>query len=142
MISGVKVARKSKEVAANRGGNVGGSAPVSGDVSLGADVKIPNRNTEREVFRVEGDRVFAYQLMKIAEKGWKEKIVTIDGSYPKAAFLNDDSEDGEDEQLGDMEAVPANAADLPEENREQLSLKVTEIQETEGKRIYISFSDQ
>ncbi len=144
MISGVKVARgliASKEVAANRGGNLGGSLPLSGEVSLGSDVKISTRNTEREVFRVEGDRVFAYQLMKIAQKGWKEKTVTIDDFYPKAAFLGIDSEDQDDEQLGEMKAAPTNAADLPEENREQLSLKMTEVQEGEGKCVCISFDD-
>ena len=126
MISGVKVAKgliASKEVAANRGGNVGASVPLSGEVSLGANVKVSTRNTEGEVFRVEGDRVFACEPMKIAQEGWKEKTGRVDDFYPKAAFLSIDSEDQDDEQLGEMKAAPAYAADLPEENREQLSFE-------------------
>lgn len=145
MISGVKVAKgfsASKEVAANRGANVGASVPVSAEVSLGADVKVSTRNTQREAFHAEGDRVFAYQLMKITEKGWKKKSLMIDDYYPKAAFLSNDSEEEDDEQLGGMEAAPANAADLPEENSEQLSLKVFEIQDGEGKCVCISFYEQ
>lgn len=145
LISGVKVATgfsASKEVAANRGGNVGGSVPVSAEVSLGADVKVSNRNTEREAFCAEGDRVFAYQLMKISVKGWKEKTVTVDDYYPKAAYLSDDSEDEDGEQLGQMEAAPVNLADLQDGDNEQLSLKVAEIQDGEGKCVCISFDEQ
>jgi hypothetical protein len=143
MISGVKIARglsTSKEVTANQGANVGGSMPISAEVSLGADVKVSTRNTEREAFRAEGDRVFAYQLVKIAEKGWKKKTVTVDDYYPKAAYLNNDSEDEDDGQPGEMEAAPTNLADLPKENNQQLSLKVAEVHESEGKCICISFN--
>jgi hypothetical protein len=84
MISGAKVAEgfsTSKEVAASQKGNIGGPVPVSAEVSLGADIKVSTRNTEGEAFHAEGDRVFAHQLMKIAEKGWKKKTVTIDDYY-------------------------------------------------------------
>lgn len=150
MISGVKIAKgfsASKEVAASRGGDAGVSVPVSAEVSLGADVKAFMRNTEREAFRAEGDRVYAYQLLKVAEKGWwrrrrrEKKIVTVEDYYPKAAYLNDGSEGEDEEELAGMEAAPASLGDFPEEDREQLSLKLAEIQEGQERCLCVSFNE-
>ena len=85
--------------------------PISTKVSLKTDIRVSTRNTEREAFCAEGDRVFTYQLIKIAERKWK-KIVTINDFYPKAAYLNNDSKDKDDKQVSKIKASSVNAADL------------------------------
>lgn len=145
MISGVKIAKgfsASREVAARKSGKVGVSVPISAEASVGTDSTAFKSSAEREAFRAEGDRVYAYQLLKIANRGWRKKVMQVEDYYPKAAFLSNDS-DGEDEdQLGPMNAAPASVADLSEENRERMSLTMVEIQEGQERCMCISFNEQ
>lgn len=145
MITGVKIAKgfaASHERASNRGCSMGTSVPISAEISVGADVNLSAQSSEREAFRAGDDIVFAYQLMKIVQKGWKEKTVSFDDYYPNAAYLNNDSEEEAEEKQGEMMAIPITAVDLSEVVGQEAPLHKAEIQDGQSTCLCISFKEQ
>ncbi|KAI9833798.1 MAG: hypothetical protein M1819_003533 [Sarea resinae] len=143
MITGVKIAkglRTSKERSSNRGGDVGATVPVSAEVSVGAGIDLSTRKSERDAFRAGDDVVFAYQLMKITEKGWREKNLVVDDYYPKAAYLSEDFEEEKDEDEV-MVACPLTVADLREIDGEEVAVRGLESQDADGECLCIAPED-
>jgi hypothetical protein len=142
MITGIKVAKGfvalEKHTSADIA-NVEASATVSPNVSVGADVGGSAWNAELEGFRSGGDRIFAYQLAIIKEKGRKEKTVIFKEYEPKAAFLSYDRLEQEEEELG-VDASDVTATDLLEDAGE-LSLETMEVRDRDGTCVCISFRD-
>lgn len=142
MVTGIKVAEgfaASTERGTQKGGKLGASAPVVEGISAGADVELTNEHGERDSFRAGDDVVFAYQLLEIGLKGWKEKTLEVKEFQSKAAFLGDESE--EEESDVEVEASAATAAGLLALDREDVSLKTLEVGGGEERCVCIAFLD-
>ncbi len=75
----------------------------AGQVSVGANASGSREFKDRYESKGGEDLVFAYQLLKIELKGWKNKAVTYDEFRHKAAYLStdDDDDDHYDESDGE-----------------------------------------
>ncbi|KID83862.1 hypothetical protein MGU_08834 [Metarhizium guizhouense ARSEF 977] len=100
MITGVQYATKGVELwieeGQHHGGGVEASSTVSpdGSASAGGNVKVKMDDNAQLARSVVGEVVFAYQLAKITEKGWKIRKITIK-TQAKDAFLSDpNAQDG------------------------------------------------
>lgn len=99
MITGLKIAR-GFSLSANSSSATGGSAKAgagTGDAAAGGEFAASRETAGQLNFSSASDIVFAYQLMKIKPKGWKQKRLERSEYHSSAAFLGDrDGEDGED----------------------------------------------
>ncbi len=129
MVTGLKIAT-GFSTTREKGRHSSSAAEVScavptpaGQVSVGANASGSREFKDRYESKGGEDLVFAYQLLKIELKGWKNKAVTYDEFRHKAAYLSTDDDDddhydesdGEDAAGGsDLEvtATPATASDL------------------------------
>jgi hypothetical protein len=102
MITGVKIAKGfhlSSEGAAKFGGQLGVTATTGGLPSAGGEGKFGVDKAQTYAFSTD-NVVFAYQLLKLAPKGWGEKRAVYGTEYQStAAFLGDDGGDDGDVQL-------------------------------------------
>jgi len=118
MVSGIKIARGfelSTEVSTRHSGNAEASGTVAPEVSVGAKVDVSMGNIRRDGFQSGNDIVFAYQLLKIVPKGWREKILELKEYQSKAAFLGDKYQE-EDAEVA-VESNYATATDFAEIGR-------------------------
>ncbi|GME56730.1 Carbohydrate-binding-like protein [Neofusicoccum parvum] len=131
MVTGVKIAEGlvvATERVVRRGGGVGAAAPVVEGVSVGVDGALEREEAERDEFRVGDDVVFAYQLLEIGLKGWREKTVRVNEFRPKACFLGDEEEEESDVEI---ETSAATAESLLEPGRKDVVLEASEVQDGE-----------
>jgi hypothetical protein len=145
MITGLKIAKGftlSVEQSSRHSGNVGGSAPVAAQVSIGAGVGGSVETSRSDGFQSVNDIIFAYQLLKIVPKGFKEKSLEIKEHQSKATFLVDDHTVEEVEI--EVEWSPAAASDLVEVGKGRTVNGFTELtfNDGEGKYVCISFKDK
>ncbi|KAF4544495.1 Carbohydrate-binding-like protein [Lasiodiplodia theobromae] len=142
MISGIKIA-ENLEIATERGVHkgisAGASAPVVEGVSLGGNVELTRDKSQRDSSRARQDVVFAYQLLEIRLKGWKEKSLETREFRSKAAFLGDKEEK---EPEIEVEAADATAAGLSALDRKDISPKAVEVSNGEETCVCISFPDE
>jgi len=134
MISGLKVAEGfslSSEAITHRAGNVGGSAAITPQVSLGVDSGVSGVRGEKDSFLSEENIIVAYQLLKILRKG---RAIEISEHHPKAGFLGD--EDKRQELSDEIEKDTATIADLSEVD-EDVVLEEVMVNE-EGISLYIA----
>lgn len=121
MINGVKIAKglaARREVAQRVSVSVDGEATLTpaGEASLGVRAGGGVDADERDEWTAGEDIVFAYQLLKIAFKGWgAKKRLDVDEFVPKSAILGQDDDDSDvdhDEQYGykDAEILTSAAA--------------------------------
>ena len=153
MVTGLKIARglvaKSTRSKGNSGGaELGGSVPTpAGDVGLGTNFNVmKNQNFTYET-TIPEDIVFAYQLLQIRLKGWRNKNLTFDEFSHKAAFFShqedvmddDDASKEEDENLEVLiEAI--SEADLKSIDEDEIAQR--DVIGSEGDRVRIvMFSD-
>lgn len=120
MISGIKVARGLRwesEKSKGNGADVGASAPINEEVSVGAEVSAEENSSYRFASRTEQDVVFAYQLHVIFDKGWRKRATTAELYVPKGGLLG--KKDGK-EADADVEALALTNGELTEvaENNE------------------------
>lgn len=143
MVTGLKIAkgfRLVSEIASTREGNVGASAPVVDQVSLGAKVGFSKGKTVEESLVAGSDIVFAYQLHVIAEKGWRHKRVEADLYEPKSAFLGHEEESVEEKPVEAGTATAADLLDFAEENEDD-TVKLVEARDGDGACICITFQE-
>ncbi|KAF3910595.1 hypothetical protein ABW21_db0203338 [Orbilia brochopaga] len=119
MVTGIKIARgfrlSSGRERAN-GVDIEASAPVVvAPVSVGAGVGVEVKRKKDLKFESETDIVFAYQLLKIAPKGWKGKKLEMKEHFAGAAFLSDA---GPKEQEVEVEEDLAEVDDLDDFGRD------------------------
>jgi hypothetical protein len=150
MVTGLKIAKNFavvKERGSRKEGGIGAGVPIptpASDVGIGADLGGGKSIWEKDEWKTDADIVFAYQLLKIEVKGWKDKTVQFDEFRHKAAYLsnNDDSEDeGGDEtvqKLIEVTARKAIGADFTEADNE-FEVSLVEVGEEEGKCLCVSF---
>ncbi|KAK6359285.1 hypothetical protein TWF696_000447 [Orbilia brochopaga] len=102
MISGIKIARgftlSSGRERAN-GINLEAGGPAVVPVSVGAGVGLEVKRKKDLRFQSETDIVFAYQLLRIAPKGWKDKRIEMREHFIGAAFLSDKGPDQQDVEV-------------------------------------------
>ncbi|KAI4129284.1 MAG: hypothetical protein LQ338_002293 [Usnochroma carphineum] len=123
MITGVMVAKgfaALQEKGKHRAGEVAISNYIptpAGDVGFGADLTKSASTEQSDTWKAGGDVIFAYQLLKIELKGWKEKKIKYDELRHKSAFLSkddeNDEEDDEDEIMGQVTASVVGEDNLP-----------------------------
>lgn len=109
MITGIKIARGFSLSAGGSsadGGTLGAEGPAGSPATVGGNVGVAFSKGHNFGFDSKGDIVFAYQLMVIKPKGWKNKTFKLAEYHSSAAFLGDD-EDEEDPE-------PEVELDLPE----------------------------
>jgi hypothetical protein len=148
-VTGLKIAKNFavvKERGSHKEGGIGAGVPAltpAGDVGIGADLEGGKNMWEKDKWRTDADIVFAYQLLKIEVKGWKDKTVQFDEFRHKAAYLSndDDSEDeggdGTGQRLIEITARKAIGADFTEADNE-FEVSVVEVG-GEGKCLCVSF---
>ncbi|CAL00895.1 hypothetical protein M747DRAFT_277655 [Aspergillus niger ATCC 13496] len=107
--------------------DTGTSGTVIGDVSVGTDNKIYSKESDKHQGKGENDIVFAFQLMKIVPKGWKNKSFDVQDFYPKAALLLGDEEEVENE----LDVSYATAADFAESELD-IQFNMTELHDSQG----------
>ncbi|KKY25395.1 hypothetical protein UCDDS831_g02070 [Diplodia seriata] len=108
MITGIKVAKGLQSTTQNaytKGGDIGATVPSPGGISVGANVDLSQGRGQTTSFQAGVDVVFAYQLLKIGLKGWKEKTIELDEFKHKAALLSDSSDEEEEALEADVGAV-------------------------------------
>ncbi|KAG8628132.1 hypothetical protein KVT40_004005 [Elsinoe batatas] len=101
VVSGLKVAtafRYNMEVSTSKSGTVGGAVPIVEGVGVGAEVGGSREKVSSRADTTAQDIIFAYQLHKIEEKGFREKSRRAESVVfvHKAAFLGKDDEEQED----------------------------------------------
>ncbi|KAF2227151.1 hypothetical protein BDZ85DRAFT_257345 [Elsinoe ampelina] len=101
VVSGLKVAKAFRyniEVSTSKGGAVGGSVPIVEGVGMGAEVGGSRDKVSSRAGATAQDIIFAYQLHKIEEKGFRERGRRAESAVfvHKAAFLGKDDEEQED----------------------------------------------
>lgn len=147
MVTGLKIAKNFsvvKERGVHREGGIGAGVPIptpAGDIGIGADLEGGVSKRERDEWRAGVDIVFAYQLLKIEVKGWKDKTVHFEEFRHKAAYLSNDNsedEDGDQEEPVEITSRKASAADFTEADQE-FEVSVVEVGEEEGKCLCVSF---
>jgi hypothetical protein len=144
MITGLKIAKGftlSVEQSSRHGGNIGGSAPVVAQVSIGAGVGGSVETSRSDGFQSANDIIFAYQLLKIVPKGFKEKSFEIKEHQSKATFLEDDHTT--EEVKIEVEWSPAAGSDLVEMGKGRHVNGFKKLVFNDGKEEYecISFKD-
>ncbi|KAK7981474.1 hypothetical protein PG996_009167 [Apiospora saccharicola] len=103
MITGLKTARGfavRKELTKSYKVSLEGTATVPvpiGSVDVGASISHGKSKGNSDSWSTEGDIIFAYQLLKIEWKGWKEKRLRVDEFIHKQQFLSTSDEDSSDE---------------------------------------------
>ncbi|KAI8955495.1 hypothetical protein F4801DRAFT_529590 [Xylaria longipes] len=100
MVTGLKIARGfslsvGSSSATSASAEVGGG---DGEVAAGGQFAASREKRGQLDFSSTSDIVFAYQLMRIAPKGWKQKRFKISEFHSAAAFLSDDNDDHGPEQ--------------------------------------------
>ena len=135
MITGLKIARglvakSSKSKGSSGGAELGGSVPTpAGDVGLGTDFSMKqNQKFTYETVIPEEDIVFAYQLLQIRLKGWRNQNLTFDEFSHKAAFLSHQEDTfGEQKQEKNekLEVLiePINETDLKSMDEDEVAQK-------------------
>ncbi|KAM5347710.1 hypothetical protein ACJ41O_007534 [Fusarium nematophilum] len=118
MISGIKVARGFKfegEQSSSTSLDADAGGEATPGVSVGVGVGLSQQERITDGFEAEGDRVFAYQLLKIKPKGWgKEKELKVSEYQTKQALLVD--EEKAEEEV-DAEVSEVTWLDLDELDR-------------------------
>jgi len=104
MVTGLKIARGFR-LSSKSSSSDGGVGEAGGEI----DVAVAKAHEHR--FKSETDIIFAYQLMRIAAKGWKEKTLKLTEYHPSAAFLGDNEEQ---EQVLEVESEFPQVSDLKE----------------------------
>ncbi|KAL0259224.1 hypothetical protein SLS55_006729 [Diplodia seriata] len=139
MITGIKIA-ENLEVAtehdAHKGINAGVSVPVVEGISVGGNVGLTKDKGRGQSFRARQDVVFAYQLLEIRLKGWREETLEVQEFKSKAAFLGD--KEGKDTEV-EAEAVGTTASSFSALDRKDISLKEVEIDNGDETCVCISF---
>ncbi|KAB2573014.1 hypothetical protein DBV05_g8307 [Lasiodiplodia theobromae] len=141
MVSGIKIAENfemATKRSVHKGINAGASAPVAEGVSLGGNVELTRDQSQRDSFRARQDVVFAYQLLEIRLKGWKEKTLETKEFRSKAAFLGDKDEK---EPEIEVEVADATANSFSALDRKDISPKAVEVSDGEEACVCISFPD-
>lgn len=121
MVIGIKIAERLKairEVQNRQGTSLGGSAPVTAEVSLGAEAGISKERSEADSGTFTNDVVLAYELLQIAQKGWFDTSIGLKEYLPKAGFLRDDEgmEDYNREGAIELETEPTTSTYLAQAN--------------------------
>lgn len=102
MVTGIKIAKGfhlSSEGASKSGGELGATLPTGSFGSAGGEGKIGSDKGTAYDFSSD-EVVFAYQLLKMAPKGWGEKRLVYGTEYQSTGvFLSDDGGDGGDVPL-------------------------------------------
>ncbi|KAF4549124.1 Hypothetical protein D9617_23g005390 [Elsinoe fawcettii] len=98
VVTGLKVARGFRHImeeSNNKSGQLGGSAPIVEGVSAGAEVGTSRERGFGSTTSSKVDLIFAYQLHKIAEKGWRESRKRVESAVfvHKAGFLGKGDKD-------------------------------------------------
>jgi hypothetical protein len=153
MISGIKIAKNLRINLASgtlRSGALGNEVPIptpAGDVGIGANFGGEKGREDTESWRIEGDVVFAYQLLKIQVKGWKGEKMCVDEWRSKAAYLCDDEDMGSKDECddGNGEIAEVDVADMTVEGLRTMYgegvFRVDKVQSGEEKVEVVSFAD-
>ncbi len=106
LITGIKIAEGlslSKSRTSRHGAASGLNVPLfmGLDVSASLEASVAREKWHDTSFKMEQQVVLAYQLLRIARKGWRERRLEMETYRPKAAFLGaEEDEDGDlDEEL-------------------------------------------
>ncbi|KAK5996022.1 hypothetical protein PT974_04445 [Cladobotryum mycophilum] len=103
MITGLKIAKGFKfeeKRDSSRGFDGGIKAEVVPQAGVEARAGISKRVTKAIGFAMEGDVIFAYQLIRITPKGWgKDKRLEVSEYHHHDAFLADGETEGENEYV-------------------------------------------
>ncbi|KFY79164.1 hypothetical protein V499_01823 [Pseudogymnoascus sp. VKM F-103] len=126
----------------------GGSAPTpAGNVAVKGGAAGHNEMELQARWKAGDELVFAYQLMKIAVKGWKGATVEYDEFRHESALLSNDDEAGDKEEEDDdididieVDIGAATATDLAKVADEGAVTKV-EVSEGKEKLLLISIRD-
>ena len=119
MISGLKIAKgfhSTQEQGRRVHGGVGGTVPITEQVSAGAEVSGEKGTLYSYSSRTEDDIVFAYQLHVIADKGWRARRTTIDEFVPKGGLLRKNNEGQEADVIDATEATEEDLVQIDEED--------------------------
>ncbi|EOD50532.1 hypothetical protein UCRNP2_2694 [Neofusicoccum parvum UCRNP2] len=138
VVTGLKIAEGfelSSEVETKRAIRAGGSAAVTADVSVGVQAGGSRTRKEGDSLRAGNDIVLAYQLLKIARKGWRGKAIAVDEFYPKSGFLAD--EEDQDGHKIEVEPGLVTQAELSQDLGEEKSIRGIEVEGNEGMSIRI-----
>ncbi|KAI1175956.1 hypothetical protein F4777DRAFT_548580 [Nemania sp. FL0916] len=126
MVTGMKIARNfelTSKTGSRKGGNIGmaGAADGVGGVTIGGKAAVTVGSSDAYGFKAE-DVVFAYQLHKIAPKGWrKHKTIRISEFTSPATFLSDG--DDEADEAPEIEHCPFTVADLDDLDERPATLR-------------------
>ncbi|RYO92387.1 hypothetical protein DL766_000357 [Monosporascus sp. MC13-8B] len=124
MVTGLKISRGfvlSVDKSGDNSGGLGASGPA-GPATAGGGVDISVKSEKGLGFESGNDIIFAYQLVRIAPKGWKEKTFKLREYAPSAAFLSDG--DDKDEQEMEVESDFLEMQDLEDPGMGFSSTKV------------------
>lgn len=115
VVTGLKVAkgfRLTTEVGGSKGATIGASVPIVEGVGIGAEIGGNRSRSLTETLSTQQDIIFAYQLHKVVQKGWRRdsKRIEVDVFMHKAAALGERKEDPNQP----FELLAADAADLEE----------------------------
>lgn len=119
MITGVQYATRGLELWIEEGQHHGGGAEASstvspdGSTSIGGRANVKMDDNAQLARSVVGEVVFAYQLAKISEKGWKTRKISIE-TQSKDAFLSDPNAQGSKIASQDIEWGELTTEDIPE----------------------------
>ncbi|GME26961.1 carbohydrate-binding-like protein [Neofusicoccum parvum] len=105
------------------------------DVSVGVQAGGSRTRKEGDSLRAGNDIVLAYQLLKIARKGWRGKAIAVDEFYPKSGFLAD--EEDQDGHKVEVEPGLVTQAELSQDLDEKKSIRGIEVEGNEGMSIII-----
>jgi hypothetical protein len=104
MITAIKIAEKLSVSVGNdtqKNASLEGSVPLSENVGAGANISMDRHKEQKESFHMEKDVVFAYQLLEIGFKGWREKALHVDEYKSQAAFLSNNTKGVEKGRIDD-----------------------------------------
>lgn len=111
MITGIKIARGltwSSDTGRSHGGNMSISADVVPGVSVGVGGGGSSEKTIGKGSTLEGDIVFAYQLLKLVPKGWwpGKRVLAVSEYQSDATFLHDQEDEKETAPVEIQASIP------------------------------------
>lgn len=134
MITGIKVAKgleATTEKLSVKGGSVGATVPVVEGIVVGANVDMLRGKGRTDSFRAGSDVVFAYKLLKVSVKGWREKNLAVDEFKSRQAFLSDSS-DEEDDELLEADVSVATSSDISKDVTGSVTVAEISMKDGEG----------
>jgi hypothetical protein len=142
MITGLKIAKGFKltsERSSRHAAHAEASAPLASQATVGVQAGGSMENSRSDGFQSINDIVFAYQLLKIIPKGFKEKVFEIKEFQSKATFLGD--EDTAEDAAVEVESSFAIASDLVEVGKGKVVTE-SKLNDGEVECVCISFKDK